>query len=514
MLGFATGPDIRRSAAVVVGRLVRAVHLAVCPDRPMVGLQFELLIMASELEKYEICAKIPDIIKQEIKIFHIFDDTSGKNILFVTTGDRVYGLGTNTDGVLGLGHNRPIHTPKEILGLSSHKIHHFYNGCDYVLAVNSDRNRVFSWGRNDCGQLGRDMPDHHEPGEITTLASPDFTICQLSCGKRSTLALTSDSRPAMDRRLCGASPMWWAQDELVMKPIGNIPIESIKQVYIYMQNDPARTSRTTIMAYTGAKIYVLTAKLTLLETNYKSYHEIYIDKYQLTFNQVTNCNLNHVDDELSRLNHIQFNEEFKHLADLGAGYFGTVFKALNPNDQQIYAIKRCRVKSQIKEDQEQKLLSETKIMIDLRSEYVIQYYYSWFQYNCLYIQMECCLYNLITFNKNKRKMFGKHYKRFNYFISYDIFRQLVESVKYLHKNHIIHRDLKPDNVLIQSIDKTTKRCLKLCDFGLSKEMNKYTDAFKMTDLDIQFQAPEVSTGCYDHKIDVYSLAMIGANYLH
>ncbi|CAG2110455.1 unnamed protein product [Medioppia subpectinata] len=37
-----------------------------------------------------------------------------KNILFVTTDDRVYGLGSNSEGVLGLGHNRPIDTPEEI----------------------------------------------------------------------------------------------------------------------------------------------------------------------------------------------------------------------------------------------------------------------------------------------------------------------------------------------------------------------------------------------------------------
>ncbi|CAG2104406.1 unnamed protein product [Medioppia subpectinata] len=353
--------------------------------------------MASVLEKYEICAKIPDIIKQEIKIFHVFDDTSGKNTVFVTTDDRVYGLGTNTDGVLGLGHNRPIHTPEEILGLSSHKIHHFYNGCDYVLAVNSDRNRVFSWGRNVCGQLGRDVltngTDHHEPGEITTLASPDFTICQLSCGKRSTLALISDSRV-----------FHWGldatQNSRIDKPMDNFTLKPTQIAF------PIGITLATIVCANN-KMFAIDS-----------------DGQAFMWGQPAMLG----PGELSTLNHIKFNEEFKHLADLGAGYFGTVFKALNPNDQQIYAIKR----------------------------------------------------------------------------------QLVESVEYLHKNNIIHRDLKPDNVLIQSIDKQTKRCLKLCDFGLSKEMDKYTDAFKMTDLDIQFQAPEVSTGCYDHKIDVYSLAMIGA----
>ncbi|CAG2101176.1 unnamed protein product [Medioppia subpectinata] len=92
-------------------------------------------------------------------------------------------------------------------------------------------------------------------------------------------------------------------------------------------------------------------------------------------------------------------------------------------------------------------------------------------------------------------------------------RQLVESVEYLHKNNIIHRDLKPDNVLIDN----NYRYIKLCDFGLSKSVDVLSDEYKQSSVkhaknvgDIQYMAPEGQTTEYNHLIDVYSLALIGA----
>ncbi|CAG2170464.1 unnamed protein product [Oppiella nova] len=55
--------------------------------------------------------------------------STGHNLLFVTFDDIVYGLGSNIEGKLG--------------------------GLDFVLAVNTDNNVIFSFGPNNWGQLGR-----------------------------------------------------------------------------------------------------------------------------------------------------------------------------------------------------------------------------------------------------------------------------------------------------------------------------------------------------------------------
>ncbi|CAG2178711.1 unnamed protein product [Oppiella nova] len=56
----------------------------------------------------------------------------------------VYGLRYNSEGQLGLGHDTPIHPPQP-----------FISGQDFVLALNTDNNVIFSFGLNDEGQLGR-----------------------------------------------------------------------------------------------------------------------------------------------------------------------------------------------------------------------------------------------------------------------------------------------------------------------------------------------------------------------
>jgi non-specific serine/threonine protein kinase len=52
-------------------------------------------------------------------------------------------------------------------------------------------------------------------------------------------------------------------------------------------------------------------------------------------------------------------------------------------------------------------------------------------------------------------------------IARNIFKQLIETIKYIHNKGIVHRDIKPDNILLN-----INNNIKLCDFGVSKEIKK------------------------------------------
>jgi serine/threonine protein kinase len=58
-----------------------------------------------------------------------------------------------------------------------------------------------------------------------------------------------------------------------------------------------------------------------------------------------------------------------------------------------------------------------------------------------------------------------------YFISSELFVDILQSVDYLHKQKVIHRDLKPSNILITY--EMNGRFVRIADFGLAV-IHEYT----------------------------------------
>src|SRR6218665_1267373 len=79
--------------------------------------------------------------------------------------------------------------------------------------------------------------------------------------------------------------------------------------------------------------------------------------------------------------------------------------------------------------------------------------------------------------------------------------QSAKALHYLHSEKHIHRDVKPQNMLLDS----TGKILKICDFGLSREINSYAKTNAGTRIYI---APEIMKGQpYNEKCDIYSWAL-------
>ncbi|CAG2104544.1 unnamed protein product, partial [Medioppia subpectinata] len=221
--------------------------------------------------------------------------------------------------------------------------------------------------------------------------------------------------------------------------------------------------------------------------------------------------------------HVTFSDgnyktQFIEMSAIGLGGFGTVFKVRHRLDDKIYAVKRVQF-GDFSEEKKQKVLKEVKSLAKLDSNFVVKYYNSWLESNHLFIQMEFCSQNLKSVLKDKPIVFERQPEEemnvFEFFISCEIFKQLLECVEYLHESNprVIHRDLKPDNILINPNFKCN-RCVKLCDFGLATEHDpqlptprRYEHSFVGT---LRYIAPEVYTRRkYNHKSDIYSLSLIG-----
>ena len=82
-----------------------------------------------------------------------------------------------------------------------------------------------------------------------------------------------------------------------------------------------------------------------------------------------------------------------------------------------------------------------------------------------------------------------------------------KGLEYLHKKDVLHRDLTARNILLNKSDGSIPPIPKIADFGNSHVTNinpmleLESVCFPGTPL---YQPPEACTGCYDHKLDIFS----------
>ena len=80
-------------------------------------------------------------------------------------------------------------------------------------------------------------------------------------------------------------------------------------------------------------------------------------------------------------------------------------------------------------------------------------------------------------------------------------------MSFVHKENVIHRDLKPSNILI-----TEKMHVKICDFGISKRVEKEMSTYTHQIGTPKFMAPEmiyeIDDEPYGFEVDVFSFGVI------
>lgn len=85
---------------------------------------------------------------------------------------------------------------------------------------------------------------------------------------------------------------------------------------------------------------------------------------------------------------------------------------------------------------------------------------------------------------------------------WDIARQVLQGLKYLHDNNIVHGDIKPQNILVDDDGR-----VKIADFGISKMLGVVGEKQSDTVGTPAFMAPELCAGkVYDGKLaDLYAV---------
>ncbi|CAJ1347806.1 unnamed protein product [Effrenium voratum] len=88
-----------------------------------------------------------------------------------------------------------------------------------------------------------------------------------------------------------------------------------------------------------------------------------------------------------------------------------------------------------------------------------------------------------------------------------LFRQLMLALSYMHHCQVVHRDIKPENLVLKEPTEQTVLCranVKLIDFGFARKFGDGQGRLKTICGTPLYVAPEVFTGSYTEKCDIWS----------
>lgn len=208
--------------------------------------------------------------------------------------------------------------------------------------------------------------------------------------------------------------------------------------------------------------------------------------------QKNDANIDNIDRQILR--------RYEIIQKIGQGAYGIVWRVLDKQTQQVYALKKSFSAFQNQTDA-QRTYREITILRQLRHHpYIVgltavhraendQDIYLVFE------NMETDIHAVIRANL----LLDIHH-RF-------IFWQLLCALKYCHSAGIIHRDLKPSNLLINS-----DSSIKLCDFGLARVVDSEFPPDDLTDYIATrwYRAPEILFGSctYTPAVDMWAAGCI------
>ena len=418
---------------------------------------------------------------------------------------HLYGWGRNKYGQVGCGKERGeiILKPYLLRYFNELSVKSIYSSflSSYALTCNG---MVYSWGRNGFCELGHQLDIDECIFEPRLIHISDIiSVCPST---NNTYFLTNEGHIYFSGVYFSENVLSYQKIPKLIK--SEMKFSSLHSIPIYQERKiiSSAISENNIYYIIRNKIY---------KEQYEQLFSFYLGDYRISYKTIKmskEFDGNDLSDLHSHKNILQINNRFEdrfiNVKELGSGGYGTVFKVYHNWSSKSFAIKKIVFKT---ED----MMREVNTLSQLSGEYVVQYFDHWIENNnCLYIQMELCSDNLQNIIRQKPRIFKREktepMKAIEYFISCELFKELLECVQYLHESNppVIHRDLKPQNILVYEYPKNN-RFLKVGDFGCAKFISLITATQTQCEGTLFYMAPEVKKGKkYNTKADIYSLGMI------
>ena len=185
---------------------------------------------------------------------------------------------------------------------------------------------------------------------------------------------------------------------------------------------------------------------------------------------------------------------------LGTGLCGIVRVCIHKQTKNEYALKTLD-KRKIKDEVNMKnLKNEIRIMALLGHPNIVRLHEYFESPDKIYLVMELCNGGELLDHLHRQPQ-----QKFVEKTACKLVKSVLGAIRYCHEHSIVHRDLKLENFLFES--KSSDAELKLIDFGLSQHFNP-SELLSTPVGTPYYVAPEVLSGAYDSKCDIWSIGVI------
>ena len=247
------------------------------------------------------------------------------------------------------------------------------------------------------------------------------------------------------------------------------------------------------------KEYINYEKNTKSIEKIKIYNEKGMEIDDADVENLINDELLYISFDNSKFNILNYVNQYEIIKPIKSGGYGEVLLGKNVLSNKLISIKRINIKGFSTNDL-YNFSRETLYLSNLKHKNIIKMY-------CSY-QYKDYLYNVMDYAEG-----GELTQLINSDIEIpenkikDIFKQIIEGVKFIHSKNVIHRDLKPNNILFLDKEKTHVVIIDFGISGISNGLNKeiiQAGTFKFTPPEILSKNNFQSS----NKIDIWSLGVI------
>jgi len=185
---------------------------------------------------------------------------------------------------------------------------------------------------------------------------------------------------------------------------------------------------------------------------------------------------------------------------LGSGLCGIVRVCIHKQTKIQYALKTLD-KTKVKDATNlNSLKNEIRIMALLGHPNIVRLHEYFESPDKIYLVMELCGGGELLEHLNRQ-----HLHKYPEKTACKLVRSVLGAIRYCHEHNIVHRDLKLENFLFENRNSDAE--LKLIDFGLSQHFQP-TEVLRTPVGTPYYVAPEVLSGAYDSKCDIWSIGVI------